>query len=120
MEGFRFYDIVRWKRGPLMTMEWNGIYVPTLNTPMDLNGDGVLDVAFYKTMPSPAVPGVTYINVSATVSNIGECTAFSNDNFGELTWLNTIPRAWDDKNYYYPIPLVHITTNPKLVQNPGW
>src|SRR5690606_31671547 len=24
MEGFRFYDIVRWKRGELMEMEWNG------------------------------------------------------------------------------------------------
>ncbi len=29
-------------------MEWNGIYVPELDTPMDLNEDGVLDVAFYR------------------------------------------------------------------------
>lgn len=120
MEGFRFYDLMRWKRGSLLTMEWNGIYVPTLNTPMDLNGDGVMDVAFYKTLPSPTVAGVTYVNVSATISGIANAQRLSNDNSGEVTWLNTIPRAWDDKNYYYPIPLVHITTNPKIAQNPGW
>jgi hypothetical protein len=33
IEGFRFYDIIRWKRGDLMQMEWNGIYVPALDTP---------------------------------------------------------------------------------------
>jgi hypothetical protein len=59
MEGFRFYDIVRWKRGPLMEMEWNGIYVPALDVPMDLNGDGILDVAFYKTLPANRPAGVT-------------------------------------------------------------
>jgi hypothetical protein len=119
MEGFRFYDIVRWKRGDLMQMEWNGIYVPALNTPLDLNGDGTGDVAFYKTMPT-AVPGVTYINVSAVINGIANAQRLSNDNFGELTWLNTVPRTWAEKNYYYPIPLVHVTTNPALTQNPGW
>ena len=120
MEGFRFYDIVRWKRGQLMQMEWNGIYVPSLDIPLDLNSDGVLDVAFYKVLPATRPAGVTYINVSAVISGIPNAQRLSNDNFGEVTWLNTIPRLWEEKNYYYPIPLVHITTNPKLTQNPGW
>src|SRR5687768_6355839 len=65
MEGFRFYDIVRWKRGVLMEMEWNGIYVPALNTPMDLNEDGIMDVYFYKTTlpPAPRPSSITYVNV---------------------------------------------------------
>ena len=120
MEGFRFYDVIRWKRGELMTMEWNGIYVPQLDTPMDLNGDGVLDVAFYKTLPANRPAGVTYINVSATISGAANAQRLSNDNSGELTWLNTVTRTWEEKKYYYPIPLVDITVNPALGQNTGW
>lgn len=117
MEGFRYYDIMRWKRGPLLEMEWNGIYVPELNTPQDLNDDGKMDVAFYKTMPSPTVSGVTYINVSNTTSNPA---GLKNSTSGELTWLTTIPRKWEDKKYYFPVPESHRLTNPNLVQNPGW
>jgi hypothetical protein len=120
MEGFRFYDIVRWKRGPLMEMEWNGIYVPALDVPMDLNGDGILDVAFYKTLPANRPAGVTYINVSATVSGQPNSQRLKNDNSGEVTWLSNIARKWEDKNYLYPIPEPAKTTNPKLGQNPGW
>jgi hypothetical protein len=120
MEGFRFYDIVRWKRGPLMEMEWNGIYVPALDVPMDLNGDGILDVAFYKTLPANRPAGVTYINVSPTVSGQPNSQRLKNDNSGEVTWLSNIARKWEDKNYLYPIPEPAKTTNPKLGQNPGW
>ena len=35
-EGFRFYDIVRWKRGELMDQTWNGFYVPALNVPIGI------------------------------------------------------------------------------------
>ena len=48
LEGFRFSDILRWKRGDLMNQEWNGFYVPALNTPMDLNEDAINDVVFYQ------------------------------------------------------------------------
>ena len=119
LEGFRFDDIVRWKRGELMQMEWNGMYVPELNTPMDLNEDGILDVAFYKTLPTK-VNGVTYVEVSPSIAGKPNSQLLSGDTSGELTWLNNIPRKWADKNYYYPIPTGDIITNPKLVQNPGW
>jgi hypothetical protein len=121
MEGFRFYDIIRWKHGELFAMEWNGIYVPALVTPMDLNEDGVLDVAFYQgTKPSPAVSGVTYIDVSTTVGGKPNSQKLKNGTSGELTWLNTIPRVWADKNYYYPIPEADRLMNTSLVQNAGW
>ena len=121
MEGFRFYDLIRWKRGQLFAMEWNGMYVPALVTPLDLNEDGVLDVAFYQgTKPSPAVSGVTYIDVSNTVGGKPNAQKLKNGTSGELTWLNTIPRVWADKNYYYPIPEADRLMNTNLVQNPGW
>ncbi len=118
LEGFRFHDILRWKRGDLMKMEWNGFYVPALVTPLDLNEDGILDVAFYQgTKPSPAVSGVTYVDVSATTNN---SQRLKNGTYGELTWMNNLVRVWEDKHYYYPIPETDRLTNPNLGQNPGW
>ncbi|HEX8609397.1 MAG TPA: RagB/SusD family nutrient uptake outer membrane protein, partial [Pedobacter sp.] len=121
LEGFRFSDLLRWKRGELMEQEWNGFYVPSLITPMDLNEDGILDVAFYQgARPSPAAAGVTYVDVSARVGNAINSQLLKNGTFGELIWMNEIPRKWNDRNYYYPIPLADLQRNPNLKQNPGW
>jgi hypothetical protein len=121
LEGLRFSDLLRWKRGQLMEQEWNGFYVPSLNTPMDLNEDGTPDVAFYQgTRPTPAVAGVTYIDVSAKIGNATNSQLLKNGTSGELTWMNEIPRKWNDRNYYYPIPLADFQRNPNLGQNPGW
>ncbi|MCC9166269.1 RagB/SusD family nutrient uptake outer membrane protein [Pontibacter harenae] len=120
LEGLRFDDLVRWRRGELMEMEWNGFYVPALNQPIDLNEDGVLDVSFYKTMPANPVAGVTYINVSETISGGVNPQQLSEGSHGKLTWLNNIPRNWEDKHYLYPIPETDRLMNPKLGQNPGW
>jgi len=121
LEGLRFSDLLRWKRGELMNLEWNGFYVSQLNTPMDLNEDGILDVAFYQgTKPTPEVAGVTYVNVSATVSNAVNSQLLKNGTSGELTWMKEIARTWSDKMYYYPIPQPDLIRNPALKQNPGW
>lgn len=119
MEGFRFYDIVRWKRGELMEMEWNGMYVPALDIPLDLNQDGAMDVVYYKTPPA-TTPPYPAIPVSETYGGKPNPYRLVNDTHGEITWLNTIQRKWEDKNYYYPIPETDRLTNPNLEQNPGW
>ncbi|MES2371155.1 MAG: RagB/SusD family nutrient uptake outer membrane protein [Bacteroidota bacterium] len=122
-EGLRFADLVRWKSGDLLTVPWKGFYVPALNTAMDLNGDGKNDVLFYQgTAPAQsAYPGVTFINVSATLSN-GSVNPqrLSNNTSGEITWLNNVTRVWQDKKYLYPIPTADFNINPALGQNPGW
>lgn len=121
LEGLRFADLLRWKRGELMQQEWNGFYVPALNTPMDLNEDGIPDVAFYQgTRPSPTVSGVTYVDVSPRIGNAVNSQLLKNGTSGELTWMNEIPRKWNERNYYYPIPLNDLQRNPNLKQNPGW
>lgn len=120
LEGFRFYDIVRWKRGPLMDLAWNGFYVPALDQPMDLNGDGIKDVVFYKEKPATQLPGVTYVNVAPTISGGVNPQRLSNDTEGELTWLNNVQRRWNERYYLYPIPETDRLMNPKLGQNPGW
>jgi starch-binding outer membrane protein, SusD/RagB family len=116
MEGFRFYDIVRWARGPLMTMEWRGIYVPAANTNIDLDENGTPDVNFMvvNVPTNQRVAGVTYISVAGTDFKL------ANGNSGEIIWRNDIPRAWDNKMYLYPIPESDLLTNPALKQNPGW
>jgi hypothetical protein len=121
LEGLRFSDILRWKRGQLMDQEWNGFYVPALNTPLDLNEDGILDVAFYQgAKPSPAAAGVTYVDVSTNIGTAKNSQQLKNGTSGELTWMNEIPRKWDDKMYYYPIPQADLQRNPALGQNQGW
>ena len=120
LEGFRFNDIVRWKRGALMEQPWNGFYVPALNQPLDLNEDGKMDVAFVKGTPTAPVAGVTYINVAETISAGVNPQRLSNDTSGEITWLNNVPRKWDEKRYLYPIPETDRLFNTKLGQNPGW
>lgn len=121
LEGFRFHDILRWKRGDLMLMEWNGFYVPELLTPMDLNEDGINDVVFFQgTKPSPALTGVTYVDVSEQISGKANSQRLKNNAFGELTWMNNLTRSWGDKHYLYPIPENDRLMNPALGQNPGW
>lgn len=119
LEGFRFDDLMRWKKGKLMEMEWNGMYVPSLDTPLDLNEDGKLDVAFFKKLPAK-IAGVTYVEVSPLISGKPNSQLLKNSDNGELTWLNNIVRKFDDKHYLYPIPAGDIITNPNLKQNPGW
>jgi hypothetical protein len=114
MEGFRFYDIVRWARGPLMEMEWRGIYVPQANQNLDLDENGTPDVNFFTVSPATRLSGVTYISVT------GNDFKLSNGTSGEIVWRNDIPRKWEQKNYLYPIPEGDLLTNPALKQNPGW
>ena len=121
-EGFRFYDLMRWKLGKLLTKSWSGFYVPELDKPMDLNGDNIMDVCFYINKPDVQQAGVTYINVAEKLSGgVVNPQRLSEGTKGQLTWLNNITRQWDEeKNYLYPIPEADFLMNPKLGQNPKW
>jgi starch-binding outer membrane protein, SusD/RagB family len=120
LEGLRFADILRWKRGDLMNQQWNGFYVPTLSTAMDLNEDGINDVVFYQGTKPNLGSALTYVDVSATISGKVNSQLLKNGTSGELIWMNEIVRFWEDKMYYYPIPTTDLVTNPNLGQNPGW
>lgn len=119
-EGFRFDDLVRWKRGELLEQQWNGMYVPALNQLMDLNDDGTPDVCFVQGIPSNTVDGVKYIDVSPTIGGKVNPMQLKHGTYGEITWLENSPRVWEDKMYLYPIPESALLKNSKLGQNPGW
>lgn len=114
LEGFRFYDLVRWKLGNLLTMTYDGIYVPAMDTPIDLNEDNKPDVAFVTATPPNKVPGVYYFLLD------GSQTRLSNGTSGNLIWLSNIDREWKDYKYLYPIPYNETVLNPDLGQNPEW
>ena len=103
-----------------MAKRWDGMYVPALNTPMDLDGDGTADVLFYHGT-KPTIPsGCAAIEVGA-----GKGSALTDGDHGTLTWQDDQPqlrRVWyaDGRQYLYPIPASAILLNPELKQNPGW
>jgi len=124
LEGLRLADLTRWKHGELLLDKWNGMYVPALNYPLDLDQDGKLDVCFYQTTPpSPSIAGVTYVNVAPTIAG-GSVNPqiLSNGTYGELHWLDNIQRYPKFYNYLYlnPLSYTDLTLNPNLTQNPGW
>jgi len=116
LEGFRFNDLTRWRLGTQLARPWNGIYVPAVNTNIDLDGDGNPDVYFYNTPAPPlAVNGVSYVQIGASSG-----TTLSNGTSGRVYYLNKGHRLWFDYKYLYPIPYSERLLNPNLVQNPGW
>jgi starch-binding outer membrane protein, SusD/RagB family len=116
LEGFRFNDLTRWRLGTLLARPWDGIYVPSVNNNIDLDGDGTPDVCFYNTpAPPSAVNGVSYVPIGGTNG-----TALSNGTSGRIYYLNNGHRVWNDYKYLYPIPFSEEQLNQNLVQNPGW
>ncbi len=120
-EGLRFYDLMRWHKGNLLEMQWNGFYVPALDVPMDLDGNGTLDVCFtFNASPANPIKGVTYINVAEIKGGITNPQQLSEGTKGELIWLDNITKTWEEKKYLYPIPESALLMNENLGQNPGW
>lgn len=117
LEGHRFYDLVRWKRGELLEMDWMGMYIPAVDQEYDLNEDGSPDVYFYTTEPAEGdkEAGVVYIDVTQN-SDFGLTGGTS----GQLTWRLDLEKEWEDYKYLYPIPENDRQTNPDLGQNDGW
>lgn len=113
MEGHRYYDLVRWKRGELMEGVWRGIYIPAANQYYDLNDDGNPDIYFYTVDPGDRQDGVFYLNV-------GSDYRLSDGESGELIWRSEVNKSWQERNYLYPVPESDLLTNPNLGQNPGW
>lgn len=114
LEGFRFDDLLRWKKGRMLEAPYEGIYVPAMDVLYDLNADGKPDVSFVSSVPSNKVAGVVYVKVDNAAIKLSDGTK------GNLLWESNQTKEWDDFKYYYPIPFNQIVLNPKLTQNPGW
>lgn len=112
LEGFRYYDIMRWKEGQLFTRTCHGAYIAGTGE-YDLDNDGDTDVVFYSENRPEAEGSVEYVDISRFTLSDGSS--------GEIVVNPDIRRVWDeDRDYLYPIPLEDLRLNTNLVQNPKW
>lgn len=115
MENCRYQDLMRWKMGALLAKPWQGVYVPTLSTLMDLNGDGTNDLYVSASKYTGTKDSNALYLVSDGTTN---GTTLASDNH---LWYGTLLNlTWLDKMYLHPIPQASILKNGKLTQNPGW
>lgn len=117
LEGLRLNDLKRWACGKLWeTAAWDGIYIPALNTPLDLNGDGTNDVFVTEDSKysGPYKSIAMYTDANLKVVKLAD------DTKGGYRLNYEISRVWNDNMYIYPIPEIVIQKNPNLKQNPGW
>ena len=119
-EGFSWADVCRWKLGEMTTRTWDGIYIPELDVPYDMNGDGKLDVCFTLNQNPTKVSGVYYLYVGKKLSNGANNNTQLGDDGHSIMFMQDQKRTWSDKLYFYPIPANDLTLNPKLGQNAGW
>jgi len=136
LEGFRFDDIRRWKCGYLLNMSWDGMYVPKLNVPMDLDHNGTYDVLFYDSDANLAaakakLDWATVSKTCAPILVVGGANQLQQVKEVEtgnpaagyyLTWdtPNDYKRVFGEKQYLYPIPSLVMVKNPNITQNKGW
>ncbi|MBQ7709750.1 MAG: RagB/SusD family nutrient uptake outer membrane protein [Bacteroidales bacterium] len=119
LEGFRLNDLKRWACGSnWQNAPWDGVYIPKLDAPIDLNGDGTADV--YVTADAEYQKSGQYKSIAMILNDNQKANQIADDpNHGYLLGYE-LPRKWNDNMYLYPVPENVIQKNTNLVQNPGW
>ena len=119
LEGFRMDDLKRWACGAdWQNAPWDGVYIPGLDTPVDLNGDGENDV--YVTADANYQKDGTYKAIAMTLTSQQKAVKIADDPSGGYLLGYEMPRKWNDIMYIYPVPENVIQKNDALKQNPGW
>ncbi len=113
MEGFRYYDILRWKRGKKFEEVFRGMYFPSKGE-YDLDGNDTIDFAIVDALPNPQVPGVQYFVLGTR--------QLSDADRGNILIAPNVKKTFTEpKNYLYPLPRQEMVLNEALKpQNEGW
>lgn len=112
-EGFRYWDIMRWKAGKRFERPFLGMYFPGPGS-YDLDNNGKTDFVIYDGARPAEEEGVVYLSLKEV--NLSEGTS------GNIMVHSDIERHWnEDRDYLYPIPSDEITlTYGNIKQNPLW
>lgn len=113
MEGFAWNDLMRWKEGHLLAVQFKGVYYPGLGS-YDLDGDGNTDLIIWSGT-QPTTPNVQLLQLGTDV-------VLENGTSGGNIIINgNIPKTFrEDRDYLFPLPTQELLLNPKLKQNPNW
>ena len=114
-EGFRYYDIMRWKEGQVFTRQFYGMYFPGPGE-YDLNSDGIVDILLYAGDSAPASTAPVKYKVGSADFILSAGESGNVNPYKELTC------KWNEgRDYLYPIPTDERNlTGGALKQNPGW
>ena len=112
MEGFRLWDIFRWKEGQQLTKPFYGCYFPSEGE-YDMDANGINDLLLYTEDKG---------NFKGTAKKLGKDLILTNVTSGNIHALDKIKVTWDEnRDYLWPIPASErVVTGGKLTQNPGW
>lgn len=112
LEGMRYEDLIRWKAGKLFTVPVRGMKMTAEKVALyDNRVEKVNPVTGIK---ETAVPDVQ-LGKDVVVDGEGFIIPWPKD---PIVVDGVLP--WDDRRYFYPIPLQELMMNPSLTQNPGW
>lgn len=113
LEGFRYWDIMRWKEGKRFERPFYGMRLDGVGE-YDLDRNGTVDFVVYEGDAPATAQGVVYKSISEL--NLSSGTE------GNIVLHGDIKRSFDEsKDYLYPIPTEDIVLTQGVVkQNPGW
>lgn len=113
LEGFRYWDIMRWKEGKRFERPFYGMRLDGVGE-YDLDRNGTVDFVVYEGDAPAMAQGVVYKSLSEL--NLSSGTE------GNIVLHGDIKRSFDEsKDYLYPIPTEDIVLTQGVVkQNPGW
>lgn len=112
-EGFRYWDLMRWKEGKRMERPFLGMYFPGPGE-YNLDNNGGPDFIIYEGSAPSSSDGVVLMSL--------EEASLTGGTSGNLTLHKNIARKFDEnKDYLYPIPTDdRVLTGGAITQNPGW
>ena len=118
MESFRYQDLMRWHQGELLVRERQGIYIPAIETPLDLNGDGVAESIVSAVFTEKT--GFKVLAIDAASGDLGN--KLSEGTHGIILTGTKVTGTWSWQDYKYvrPVPAEALLENKNLGQNPGW
>ena len=130
LEGFRYYDIIRWKEGKVFEQPYKGMYFPGLTQGSGDNRYDVFDMSDGTVGDKEKVDICIYTGKKPSVKNIrkfyklGDEFVLTDGDKGNIIChdIEKEPRQWrEDRDYLYPIPTQErLLSNGTLSQNPNW
>ena len=130
LEGFRYYDIIRWKEGKMFEQPFLGMYFPGLTQGSGDNRYDVFDMNDGIAGDKEKVDICIYTGKKPSVKNIrkfyklGDEFVLTDGDKGNIIChdIEKEPRQWrEDRDYLYPIPTQErLLSNGTLSQNPNW